>query len=165
LERALLASLATGFLAEAMDLPPVAPALLLGVGGALIGARLLSWVPGLRRSQGDVLAIAAGQAWFCVGLLARAVAEVGLLPGLPASAALHLATIGGIGGTTLVMTMRVAAQREARPMPIRATPVVAGLMGLAALLRTFGPSELYGAVALLWTVAALLAAWSVFVRR
>ena len=162
LERGLLALLALGFTAEALGrqgMPAAAP---LAAGALLLGVRLVSWLPGLRRSQGDVLAVAAGQAWLCVGLLARAAAEVGLLPFIPASSALHLATVGGIGGTTLVMAMRASAQREARPMPVRAAPTVAALMGVAALLRAFGPPEMYAAAALVWTLATLVAAGSVF---
>jgi uncharacterized protein involved in response to NO len=164
LERALLLLLAAGFAAEALGAPrPLGPGLL-GAGGALIGVRLLSWAPGLRRSAGDVLAVAAGQGWLCVGLLAWAAAALGAVP-VAGSAALHLAAIGGIGGTTLVMTMRATAQREARPMPVRAAPAVAGLMGAAALLRGLGPPGLHLAAALLWALATLVAAASVFGRR
>ncbi|TCZ55418.1 NnrS family protein [Roseicella aquatilis] len=165
LERGLLALLGLGFVAEALDWPGLPAAVPLAVAALVLGARLVSWWPGLRRSAGDVLALAAGQAWLCLGLLGHAAAGAGLWPGLPPAAALHLATIGGIGGTTLVMAMRASAQREARPMPTRAAPAVAALMGAAALLRAFAPPETYGAAALAWTLATLIAARSVFPRR
>ena len=162
LERGLLALLALGFTAEALGRQGMPAAVPLAAGALLLGVRLISWLPGLRRSQGDVLAVAAGQAWLFIGLLARAAAEMGLLSSIPASSALHLATVGGIGGTTLVMAMRASAQREARSMPVRAAPTVAALMGVAALLRAFGPPETYAAAALVWTLATLVAAGTVF---
>jgi len=163
LERGMLALLALGFVAKALGQQGMLPATSLAVGALLLGARLISWRPGLHRSQGDVLALAAGQGWLCIGLLTHAVAEVGLSPLIPTSAALHLVTVGGIGGTTLVMTIRASAQREARPIPVRAAPLVAGLMGFAALLRCFGMPAVYPAAALVWTLATLVAAWAVFV--
>ena len=165
LERLLLALLAAGFGAEALAVPyPMGPALI-GAGAALICLRLASWAPGLRRSAGDVVALAAGQAWLGLGLMTWAAAAGGHLPSVPPTAALHLAMVGGIGGTMLVMAMRAAAQRERRSMPVRAAPAVAGLMGGAALLRGIGGPELLGAAALLWVVASMVAAATVFGRR
>jgi hypothetical protein len=66
---------------------------------------------------------------------------------------------------TLVMAMRASAQREVRPMPVRAAPLVAGFMGSAALLRAFASPETYTAAALLWVLATLVAAQSVLTRR
>lgn len=63
------------------------------------------------------------------------------------------------------MAMRASAQREARPIPVRAAPSDAVLTGLAALLRAFAPPETYLTVALVWTLATLVAAQSVFARR
>nr|WP_264185805.1 NnrS family protein [Roseicella aerolata] len=165
LERSLLALLATGFAALALAAPAPVAALPLGAGAVLLGLRLLYWRRGLQRGAGDLLALAAGQAWLCLGLLAWAAALGGLLAALPASAALHLATVGGLGGTMLVMAMRTSAQREGRSMPTRAAPAVAGLLGLAALLRGLGMPGLYGPAAVLWAVATLVAVWSVLGRR
>jgi len=63
------------------------------------------------------------------------------------------------------MAMRASAQREARPMPVQAAPGVAGLMALAAALRAFGAPDLYIGSAMLWGLATLVAARSVFTRR
>jgi uncharacterized protein involved in response to NO len=164
-DRALLALLASGFAALALAAPASVAALPLGAAAVLLGLRLLSWRRGLQRGTGDLLALAAGQAWLCLGLLTWAAALGGLLPALPASAALHLATVGGLGGTMLVMAMRTSAQREGRPMPTRAAPAVAGLFGLAALLRGFGTPGLHGLAAALWGVATLIAARSVLGQR
>jgi hypothetical protein len=46
------------------------------------------------------------------------------------------------GGTTLIMTMHASPQREARPMLVRAAPLVAERVALAALLRCFGAPTL-----------------------
>jgi uncharacterized protein involved in response to NO len=161
-EKALLAMLAAGFVADAFASMSAAGAMLLGAGGALLVYRIASWVPGLRRSGGDVLALAAGQFWLGVGLVARALSVAGLLP-IAANAALHLATIGGIGGTLLVMVMRSTAQREGRAMPRRAAPAVAVLMGAAAMMRALAPPAWGWATATaLWTAATLVAAVFVF---
>lgn len=165
LELATIAALGLAFTAEALGVGGAVSATPLSAAALLLGVRLLVWLPGLSRSSGDILALAAGQAWLCIGILARAAAEIGLLTALPASSALHLATVGGIGGTTLVMMMRVSAQREARPMPVRSAPLATVLIGLAALLRAFGAAEHYVAAAVLWTVATLIAAHSVFARH
>jgi uncharacterized protein involved in response to NO len=157
-ERALLVLLAAGFAAKASGGGPMPGAVLLAAGGLLLGARLAAWAPGLRRSAGDILALAAGQAWLGLGLIAWALAAAGALP-LPERAALHLATIGGIGGTLLVMAMRATAQREGRPMPRRAAPWVACLMGAAAVLRAVAsPDWGWPVAALLWIAATLVAA-------
>ena len=164
LERALLICVGGGFVAEAAAVRPAGP-VLLAAGAVLIGARLVLWAPGLRLSEGDERALAAGQVWLGIGLLAWAIAAGGLLP-VPETAALHLATIGGIGGTTLVMILRASAQREARPMPARRAATIAGLMGAAALLRAFGPAGPgWVAATLLWALATILAATAAFARR
>jgi uncharacterized protein involved in response to NO len=166
LEGALLALLAGGFLAEAFAVPSCAGPVLLAIGGVLLGVRVVLWVPGLRRSGGDILALAAGQVWLGLGLVAWAWAAAGLPTPLPELAALHLATIGGIGGTLLVMMVRAAAQREGRPMPQRAAGLVVGLMATAALARAFGdPGSGSAVAAVFWLAATLVAAASVFRRR
>ncbi|MGK7865432.1 NnrS family protein [Falsiroseomonas sp. E2-1-a4] len=166
LERALLALLASGFLAEAFAAPSPAGPVLLAFGGVLLGVRVVLWVPGLRRSGGDILALAAGQVWLGIGLVAWAWAAAVLPKPLPGLSALHLATVGGIGGTLLVMMVRAAAQREGRPMPGRAAGLVAGLMAAAALARAIGTPEFGSALAaLFWLAATLVAAASVFRRR
>ncbi|PHK93394.1 hypothetical protein CR162_18835 [Pseudoroseomonas rhizosphaerae] len=165
LEQALLVCLAVGFVMEAIAVEqPIGPALL-AVGSVLIGVRLVLWAPGLQQSAGDVLAMAAGQAWLCVGLLAWVAAAGGWLQ-WPETAALHLATIGGIGGTTLVMVIRASAQREVRPMPVRSAIGITILIGLAALVRALGPAGLgWATAAVLWTMATILTAVTVFRRQ
>lgn len=165
LERATIAVLGFAWTARALGLEGVLPAAPLALAALLLAVRLLSWLPGLRKSSGDILALAAGQAWLGIGLLARAAAEMGLPIAISPSAALHLATIGGVGGTTLVMMMRVSAQREGRPMPVRSAPLLAVLIGLAALLRAFAPPGHHVAAALLWALATLIVARSVFQRK
>ncbi|PWS35907.1 hypothetical protein DFH01_20295 [Falsiroseomonas bella] len=165
LEAALLGLLAAGFVAEAAADAALVGATLFAAGGVLLGYRVALWIPGLRRSGGDVLALAAGQLWLGLGFVAWWMAAAGLIP-LPGLAALHLATIGGIGGTLLVMTMRAAAQREGRAMPRRAAPVVAGLMGAAAIIRAVAPPDWGWPMAVtLWTGASLVAAAFVFRAR
>lgn len=163
LERAMLAVIAAGFAAEAFSVPrPLGPVLLAG-GGTLLVLRVALWGPGLRRSNGDILALAAGQVWLGLGLLAWSASAAGLP--LAERGALHLATIGGIGGTLLVMMMRSAAQREGRPMPRHTAPAVAVLMGAAALARAFASPEWgWPIAAVLWTAATFLAALAVFGR-
>lgn len=158
LEGALLALLAAGIVAEAFAaLRPAGPALL-AAGGMLLLVRVVLWVPGLRQGGADILALAAGQVWLGLGLIVWMVAAMGLLP-VAERGALHLAAIGGIGSTLLVMMMRTAAQREGLPTPRRAAPAVAGLMGAAALVRACGPPDwAWTTAAGLWTAATLVAA-------
>jgi uncharacterized protein involved in response to NO len=165
LERAVLGLLAAGFVVEAFAVASPAGAALLATGGLLLGTRVALWAPGVRRSAGDVLPLAAGQVWLALGLIGWALATSGVLA-LPGRDALHLATIGGIGGTLLVMAMRATAQRERRAMPRRAGPVVAGLMGAAAMLRAGAPPDWgWTTAAALWTTATLVAAAFVFGTR
>ncbi|MGK7871011.1 NnrS family protein [Falsiroseomonas sp. E2-1-a20] len=165
LERALMALLASAFLAEAFAAVSPAGPVLLAIGGVLLGVRVVLWVPGLRRSGGDILALAAGQVWLGLGLVAWAWAAAGLPTPLPGLAALHLATVGGIGGTLLVMMIRATAQREGRPMPGRAAGLVASLMAVAALSRAAGTPDFgWALAALFWLAATLVAAANVFRR-
>lgn len=158
LERAQLVALAIGMVALADDLP-VPAAVLLAVGGALFLLRLVLLLPGLRHSPADIVGLMLGQAWLGLGLLGFGASTLSLVP-LPPIAVLHLATIGGIGTTTLVMMLRTIAQRDRNAMPALRVLLAAALMTGAALLRTFGlaASDLaFLAAALAWTLALLLA--------
>ena len=159
LERAQLLALAGGFLAQAFGLPLPA-ALLLATGGALFLLRLALLLPGLRHSPADILGLVPGQAWLGLGLLGFGASSLSLLP-LSATAVLHLATIGGIGTTTLVMMLRTIAQRDRGAMPALRVPLAAALMGAAAVLRGLGlaaPDIAFPAAAVAWAGALLLAA-------
>lgn len=160
LERALLASLAVGFASQALSAPALVSSVPLIVAGALLCLRLALWAPGLRYAGGDVAALAAGQGWLAAGLLAWAATSVGLLNS--GTAGLHIALIGGIGGTLLVMMMRSAAQREATAMPRRAAPLVAALMAAAALMRGLGAPDWNAAAAWLWLAASVVTAGAMF---
>lgn len=166
LERAVLALIAVGFLANAADAEVVAAPVLLVVAGGLLTARIARWSPGLRQSGGDVRALAVGQAWLGLGLLTWCLVRMGLELPVASQSALHLATIGGIGGTLLVMMMRTVAQRERAPAPCRPAEVVAGLMAAAALARAFGPPDWgWPMAAALWMAATLVAAITTFTPR
>lgn len=159
LERAQLLALAGGFVALAWDAPGAA-AVLLAAGGALFLLRLALLLPGLRHSPADILGLVPGQAWLGLGLLGFGAATLSLLP-LPSVAVLHLATIGGIGTTTLVMMLRTIAQRDRGAMPVLRVLLAAALMGAAAVLRAFGlaaPELAFPAAASAWALALLLAA-------
>jgi uncharacterized protein involved in response to NO len=162
-ERALLALLALGLSGQGFAAPAVVWTVPLILAGALLCLRIALWAPGLRHAGGDVMALAAGQVWLAIGLVAWAAP----LAGLPVAglSALHVALVGGVGGTLLVMMMRSAAQREARAMPRRAAPIVAALMAAAALSRGVGAPEWTGTAASLWMAASMVAAASVFGRR
>lgn len=158
-ERLILLSLVIGFAGHAVAAPPVIWALPLLLAGVLLCFRVVLWAPGLRLASGDVAALAAGQLWLALGLLGWAAAALGLRVAGPS--ALHIALIGGIGGTLLVMMMRSTAQREARAMPRRAAPVVMALLGGAALARGLGAPEWNGLAASLWLAASAIAAATV----
>ncbi|MDI3306474.1 MAG: NnrS family protein [Acetobacteraceae bacterium] len=158
LERAQLLALAGGFVALAWDAPGPA-AILLSAGGALFLLRLALLLPGLWHSPADILGLMLGQAWLGLGLLGFGASALRLLP-LPPIAVLHLATIGGIGTTTLVMMLRTIAQRDRGAMPVVRVLLAAAFMGGAALLRAFGlavPDLAFPAAALAWALALLLA--------
>lgn len=161
LERAQLIALASGFLLAGLDILPVPAALMLAFGGALLLMRTVFWWPGLRHSPADVIAVVAGQFWLGAGSLIFGLVHLLDLP-LPANAPLHLATIGGIGGTTLAMMLRTLAQRDRTVVTPTAFWLVSGLMGVSALLRAFGhpaPEATYVLAALAWSGAFLIAAF------
>ncbi|MBY0329259.1 MAG: NnrS family protein [Acetobacteraceae bacterium] len=160
LERALLASLTAGFVGQAVAAPILVWAAPLVLAGMFLCGRVALWAPGLRHASGDVVALAAGQVWLGIGLLAWIATLAG--PPVAGVSALHVALIGGVGGTLLVMMMRSAAQREARAMPRRAAPIVGALMGVAALARAFGAPDWNGVTVWLWLAASAVTAASLF---
>lgn len=90
-----------------------------------------------------------------------------VLLGLPLtrSAALHMVTVGGIGGMVLAMMTRVALGHTGRPLAVTASLVLAYLLlAGAALLRSLG-TALPGAYLMMIDLSALLwlAAFGLFV--
>lgn len=164
LDASALVAVAAGFVLVILDGPSVAVSVALGSGGALLAIRPVRWLPGLRRSGGDMQALALGQAWLAIGLLGYAILTA--LPGsITPSSALHLATVGGIGGTVMVMAMRASAQREGRAMPGRLALLVAVFASGAGVLRAFGSPMLHQWSAAAWSVASGIALWSALQLR
>ena len=127
----------------------------------LLVARALPWKPWATRKVPMLWVLHAGHAWIAASLFLRAGVEFGL--DLPASAADHAFTIGGIGVLTLGMMARTARGHTGRPIEAsRLMTAAFAIINLAALVRVFGPMaapELHpviGAAGVLWALAFLL---------
>ncbi|MGF7206366.1 uncharacterized protein involved in response to NO [Skermanella aerolata] len=128
---------------------------------ALLIARALPWKPWATLRVPMLWVLHAGHAWIAVALALRAASDFGL--DLPAGAADHAFTVGGIGVLTLGMMARTACGHTGRPIEAsRQMTAAFAIINLAAVVRVFGPvafpdaHPLIGVSALLWAVAFLL---------
>jgi len=129
--------------------------------GAVSLWRLSAWRGTLTLANPLLWVLHLAFAGLATGYLLIGAAALGLP--LSRSAALHMLTVGGIGGTILAMTTRVALGHTGRPLAAPRPIVIAYvLVALAAVLRSLGPAvpALYTMAidvsALLWIVAFLL---------
>ncbi|UEM18504.1 NnrS family protein [Skermanella mucosa] len=144
-----------------------APSTIVGGLAALAAAALLlyrglRWMPWATRKHPMLWVLHAGHAWIAVALLLGAGSSLGL--GLPAGAADHAFTIGGVGVLTLGMMARTARGHTGRPIEAtRLMTAAFAIVNAAALVRVFGPmismewqAPAIGVSGVLWAVAFLL---------
>ena len=154
LEGAMIVTMLLASVNAALGATGIAGVLVVAAGVAAI-LRMLRWRLWSLRGRPDLLCLAAGYAWLAAGLLAVGAA---MIAQRPASAALHLITVGAIG-TLTINVMALTAARLARLDPARARlPVWAtGLIALATLSRVLADGA-EARTAMLWAAAALWAA-------
>jgi uncharacterized protein involved in response to NO len=147
------------FLTQALALPTFGAMALAGAAGLW---RQRSWRPLLSLSDASLGPIQAGHALLALGLIAAAASDwLGIGP---ATDALHLATMGGMGVVTAAMMLRINAIRERqvgqwpRSGILCAVLLVAGadLRAMASLM----PDILIPASMALWSLAFAVVAWS-----
>ncbi len=115
-------------------MPAAVTALALGLVQAV---RVAGWHDRRLWSEPMLSVLYLAYVWTAAGLVLRAGAALDLVPAGPA---LHAWTVGGIGGMTLGMMVRVSQGHTGRP--VRATPLAASaflLLQGGALLRVLGP--------------------------
>lgn len=146
-------------LTQALGLPTVGAMALAGAAGLWRQAR---WRPRLALSDLSLGPIQVGHGLLALGLIAAAASDwLGIGP---ATDALHLATIGGMGLVTSAMMLRIDAIRERRvgQWP-RAGIAAAILLVCSADLRAAGslaPHLLIPTAMALWSAAFAIVAWS-----
>lgn len=129
------------------------------------GARQLRWQPFATRGVPLLWSLHAAYATLAPGFLLLGLAQFGLLA---ASTALHVFTVGAIGGLILAMMARVSLGHTGRPLtPPRALAWAFGLMSAAVLLRVAAPllgvSSLWAGLGL--SALAWLLAYGLFLRH
>jgi uncharacterized protein involved in response to NO len=129
---------------------------------ALTALRLARWRTLEIRRIPDLLGLHLGYGWLALGLALKGAAFITM--SVPAAAGDHALGVGAMGTLTLVVMARTAATRR---IPNAAMPpiigLVAGLLGLAALLRvlgTFTPAPLpIWSAGTAWSAAFLVYAY------
>jgi uncharacterized protein involved in response to NO len=161
LERSALAGVVVLALADLLQAPASALALVCAVLAALHGARWLLWQPWRTLRTPLVWILHAAYGWIVIHFVLRVLAALQVVPDF---LAIHALTIGGIGGLTLGMMTRTARGHTARPLKADRLDVACyGLIMAAALVRVAGPLIAMNAylatvqvAAVCWTVAFLL---------
>lgn len=152
-ERLAAAALAVAAAAMAVGLP-WALAASAWTAAAVIGFRVAAWSAALPLAGADLRALLAAQVFIAVGL-AGIGAGAWPMP-WPATAPLHLVSIGGIGIATTVMMLKTHAQRERRPLSGATVAAAALLLAAAAAIRATGfaaPEIAYPLAAAAWIAA------------
>lgn len=143
-------------------LPDAAAAGVLGLLGALLFARFLTWAPRLAFTRLDVGVMYVGGAFLVLHLGLTAAARMGAWYGV-GNVGLHAFTVGCMGLIVPAMLTRIAMGHTGRKIAFTAVDKAAlWVMGLGATLRLFATQALpahYGvlvaASALAWVVALL----------
>ncbi len=172
IEKLALGSVILLFVADLLQLPHAAIAVIALIAALAHCARLYLWQPWRTLSTPLVWILHAAYAWIIVHLLLRGLSELNLLAG---SYAIHALTIGAIGGLTLGMMTRTARGHTGRPLVADGAELAIFLMiQVAAIVRVFGGitlPDLYMMTvqlsALLWSAAFGLYAvryWRVLTR-
>lgn len=160
------------FLADLLQLPQTAIAIIALLSALVHGVRLSLWKPWRTLAAPLVWILHAAYLWIVVHLVMRGLNALELLAG---SYAIHALTVGAIGGLTLGMMTRTARGHTGRPLIADGVEMILFLLiQLAAVVRVFGgivSPDLYKASvqlsALLWAGAFGLYAlryWPVLTR-
>jgi uncharacterized protein involved in response to NO len=137
LEKVALGSLLALGAADALALPAAAIVSVAALATAAHAARFAFWRPWRTTHVPLVWILHVGYAWIVLHLALRVVAE---LQGMPATFATHALAVGAIGSMTLGMMTRTALGHTGLPLVAgRGEVVCYVLVGLAAVLRVFGP--------------------------
>ncbi len=105
--------------------------------GMLVTIRLLRWRPWACAAHPDLIALSVGYAWVAVGLVGMGLA---LIAGKPATTALHVLTIGGIGLLSIGVMGRVLRARcDTGASLLPALMVASLLLSLARVFRVIQP--------------------------
>jgi uncharacterized protein involved in response to NO len=127
--------------------------------------RLAGWRGLATTAEPLLLVLHVAYAWLGIGFMLLGAVPLGIP--LPETAALHALTIGGIGGIVLGMMTRVALGHTGRPLhAARIIQLAYVVLGVAAVVRAFGPLSTYFSSAhvhtcsgLLWIAAFILFLW------
>lgn len=171
LEGALIILLGLAISALVLPVPPaysypVAGQLLVAA-GVVLALRGLRWQLWNCTARPDLLAFGIGYAWLALGSTASGIAFISQQP---ATAALHLITVGGLGTLSTSVMLRLYCQRTRKTPPD--TGWVAGITGLIAIAciarylcggTPFAHPLLLSTSAASWSLAYLLLA--VFMLR
>lgn len=171
-EKLSLGSVILLFVADSLQLPATAIAVVALVSALAHGWRLYQWKPWRTLATPLVWILHAAYAWIVVYLLLRGLTALDLLAG---SFAAHALTVGAIGGLTIGMMTRTARGHTGRPLLADRFEIgMFLLLQVAAIIRVFGGIALPGLYlasiqlsGLLWTVAFGLYAvryWPVLTR-
>jgi len=155
IEAALILMLGAAVLTTLVPLSPWLSGALLLASSLLILVRTLRWRLWLCPDRPDLLGLAAGTLWLCMGAGGFGAS---LLLGRNPSALLHLITVGALGTLTIGVMLRLhyhATRRQ--PPPVSVLLITLSAVALAAVARlAAGPLPWDGPM-LLWAAAG---AWS-----
>ena len=150
---ALLEKMALGmvlllFVADLLQWPPEAIAIITIAAALAHGGRLILWQPWRTLATPLVWVLHAAYAWIVLHLFLRGFSALDFLPG---SYAIHALTVGAIGGLTLGMMTRTARGHTGRLLVADGFErTIFLLVHIAAVVRVFGPMALPG-----WTMACV----------
>lgn len=131
--------------------------------GIALALRLARWRGAATLREPLLLVLHLGYGWLALGLVLLGLN--GLVPFLPATAALHALTIGAIGTMTLAVMTRASLGHTGYPLAAGpGTIAIYGLISLAAVVRLLSPlAGSYNLLALATAAAAWSSAFGLFV--
>lgn len=164
-ERLAFGSVILLFVADLLQFPQIAIAIIGLISVLVHGTRLYLWKPWRTLATPLVWILHISYAWIVVHFLLRALSAQELLIG---SYATHALTVGAIGGLTLGMMIRTARGHTGRPLVAdRFEVTIFLLIQFAVILRVFGGIVSNGLYMTSIQISALFwaAAFSLFVLR
>jgi uncharacterized protein involved in response to NO len=164
-EKLALGSVVLLFVADLLQLHPLAVAVVALVGALAHGVRLYLWRPWRTFATPLVWILHAAYAWIVIHLALRGLSAFELVS---PSLATHALTVGAIGGLTIGMMTRTARGHTARPLAADSYELAAfALVQLAAIVRVFGGMAFPGVHVMSVQLSGLLwaAAFGIFVVR